>query len=220
MFTGAAVAQEQSGPPVDRRRAVAALLGIVDPESAFAAIIRDGIGSEIIGLPADAVAAWTGTSRDCRVAHVAARDQRRLVLQLLGQARPRRIDPRVASVLQHLQRESLDPGTTSLARLARLVALSPTRLMHVFTRSIGIPLRPYVLWLRVQRAARALSTGATVTEVAHQVGFADAPHLTRTFRNVLGATPSELNLARRRRPRPAVTRLESATAPETSTACV
>jgi AraC-like DNA-binding protein len=64
--------------------------------------------------------------------------------------------------------------------------------MHVFTESVGIPLRPYLLWLRVQRAASALSNGQTVTEAAHLAGFADAPHLTRTFRRTLGTSPREL----------------------------
>jgi AraC-like DNA-binding protein len=64
--------------------------------------------------------------------------------------------------------------------------------MHVFTESVGIPLRRYLLRLRVQRAAGALAAGHTVTEAAHAAGFADAPHLTRTFRRILGATPRDL----------------------------
>jgi AraC-like DNA-binding protein len=64
--------------------------------------------------------------------------------------------------------------------------------MHVFTTSLGIPIRPYLLRLRVQQAAGAIAAGRTVTEAAHVAGFADAPHLTRTFRRVFGITPREL----------------------------
>jgi AraC-like DNA-binding protein len=32
--------------------------------------------------------------------------------------------------------------------------------------------------------------GATITEAAHAAGFADAPHFDRTFRRMLGFTPS------------------------------
>jgi len=73
-------------------------------------------------------------------------------------------------------------------------------LMHVFTRSVGVPLRPYVRWLRLQRAAAELTTGSSVTDAAHAAGFADAAHLTRTFREMFGATPSAI-AARARRAR-------------------
>ena len=64
--------------------------------------------------------------------------------------------------------------------------------MHVFTESTGIPLRPYVLWLRVQCAACALTSGYTVTDAAHLAGFSDAAHLVRSMRRNLGMTPRDL----------------------------
>jgi hypothetical protein len=39
-----------------------------------------------------------------------------------------------------------------------------------------IPLRPYILWLRIQMAAGELLFGATATEPAHRSGFADSAH--------------------------------------------
>jgi AraC-like DNA-binding protein len=64
--------------------------------------------------------------------------------------------------------------------------------MHAFTQSLGIALRPYILWLRVHRACGELSNGASVTEAAVRAGFSDAAHLSRMFRRMLGATPSEI----------------------------
>ena len=81
---------------------------------------------------------------------------------------------------------------TSLEVLASLVRLSPSRLMHVFTASIGIPLRPYLAWLRVQRAAMAIVNGHSMGEAAHAARFADAAHMTRTFKRMLGVAPSSL----------------------------
>jgi AraC-like DNA-binding protein len=113
--------------------------------------------------------------------------------QLFGESGgPRRMHPRVRRVLKYLTEDELDRSRTSLTCLARVAQLSPSRLMHVFTESVGIPLRPYLLWLRVQRAASAILQGHTVTEAAHIAGFADAPHLTRTFRRTLGTSPREL----------------------------
>jgi AraC-like DNA-binding protein len=69
--------------------------------------------------------------------------------------------------------------------------------MHVFTESTGVPLRPYILWLRLQRACCDLMGGGTVTAAAHNAGFSDAAHLTRTFRRMLGMTPTDLALRKR-----------------------
>lgn len=83
-------------------------------------------------------------------------------------------------------------GDVSLAGLARVVELSPGRLGHLFTESVGIPLRPYVLWLRLQRAIAEVAGGASLTVAAHAAGFADGAHLSRTFRRMVGLAPSEV----------------------------
>ena len=61
----------------------------------------------------------------------------------------------------------------------------------------SVPVRPYVLWLRIQRACCELMDGRTVTQAAHSTEFSDAAHLTRTFRRMLGATPTELGFRKR-----------------------
>jgi AraC-like DNA-binding protein len=115
----------------------------------------------------------------------------RRAVRLLGAAPPaarRRVHPRVRKVLRLL---SVDQAG-SLETLAAAVDLSPGRLMHVFTASIGIPLRPYLAWLKLQRAAGAIVAGVSLAETAHAAGFADAAHMTRTFRRMFGVTPSQL----------------------------
>lgn len=89
-----------------------------------------------------------------------------------------------------------DPGEadTSLEALAARVGLSPGRLMHVFTASIGTPLRPYLAWLRLQRAAAAIVGGMSLTEAAAAAGFSDGAHMSRTFRRMLGLPPSALRV--------------------------
>jgi AraC-like DNA-binding protein len=101
----------------------------------------------------------------------------------------------VRALLERLRKSGVEDDT-SLEGLAGAVGLSPGRLMHVFTESIGIPLRPYLAWLRVQRAACAILAGASVTEAAHIAGFADAPHMSRTFKRSLGFPPSALRRMR------------------------
>jgi transcriptional regulator GlxA family with amidase domain len=68
--------------------------------------------------------------------------------------------------------------------------------MHVFTSSIGIPLRPYLAWLRVQRAAVDIVSGSPLSDAAQAAGFSDAAHMSRTFRRMLGIPPSLLRKMR------------------------
>jgi len=104
----------------------------------------------------------------------------------------RPIHPRVRKVLS-LLRDGRFEDEASLEVLAEAVGLSPSRLMHVFTESIGIPLRPYLSWLRLQRAAAAIVSGkVSLTEAAHAAGFADAAHMSRSFKRALGVAPSAL----------------------------
>ena len=57
---------------------------------------------------------------------------------------------------------------------------------------VGLPLRRYLLWLRLQDAVQAIAAGAPLTDAAHAAGFADSAHLSRTFRRMFGITPSDL----------------------------
>jgi AraC-like DNA-binding protein len=77
-----------------------------------------------------------------------------------------------------------------LATAAAAVSLSPSRLAHLFTRAVGLPPRRYLLWLRLRDALREMADSVTITHAAHAAGFADAPHFDRTFRQMLGFTPS------------------------------
>lgn len=100
------------------------------------------------------------------------------------------VHPRVRRLLRLLA--AGPAGGRSLQDLARSVDLSPGRLMHVFTESIGIPIRPYLLWLKLQRAAGAIAAGMPLSQAALAAGFADSSHMSRTFRRMLGAPPSSL----------------------------
>jgi len=175
---------------VDARGALV-LIAFLDPESELAIPLLDDIGSAVTPVADDVVARWRDALGSGRPL-----DSQRVDLWiervLSNGRRSRRIHAGVRRVLQHLREDHLDRRQTSLTTLAGVAGLSRSRLMHVFTESIGIPLRPYLLWLRVQRAACALLSGHTVTDAAHLAGFSDAPHLARSLRRMMGTTPRQL----------------------------
>jgi AraC-like DNA-binding protein len=63
---------------------------------------------------------------------------------------------------------------------------------HLFSEQVGLPFRPFALWLRLQGVLGHLAHGANLTQAAHGAGFADSAHLTRTFRRMFGIAPSSL----------------------------
>lgn len=88
--------------------------------------------------------------------------------------------------------ELVDDGPLDVDELANTIGMSTSRLTHVFSTEIGVPLRSYAKWLRLVRATEHLSDGATITNAAHQAGFADAAHLSRSFKAMFGLAPSEV----------------------------
>jgi AraC-like DNA-binding protein/quercetin dioxygenase-like cupin family protein len=190
---GAALIRPDVPHEVDARGSTL-LIGFIDAESELGVALSQTITGDISCVPAKQLALWRSAlganPNQLRV-------ERWVRKHLLNGRRAVRIHPQVSRVIKYL-REKLGKGEDfSLKTLAAVSGLSPSRFMHVFTESIGVPLRPYVLWLRLQRGACELMNGATATEAAHIAGFSDAAHLTRTFRRMLGTTPTDLALRKR-----------------------
>lgn len=76
--------------------------------------------------------------------------------------------------------------------IARWLGRSTSHVTHSVSGSTGIAPRAWRTWSRVLQSVDLIGRGATVTEAAHQVGFADSPHLWRQCRSTLGIAPSTL----------------------------
>lgn len=115
---------------------------------------------------------------------------REVVRRFAGTAPPHALaDPRVLAAIA-LIRARLDQRVT-LTDVARELHLSPSRLRHLFVEEVGLPFRTFVLWERLRRVIETIGT-ESLTRIALAAGFADAAHMTRTFRRMLGFAPSLL----------------------------
>jgi len=190
---GAVLVRADTLREVDARDTMV-LIGFVDSESELGAALGERIEGGMSCISEPKVARWR---RVLGPVPTAARVERWVRTQLLHRRSAVRIHPGVSPVLKHLREKLGVSNNFSLKTLAGLSGLSQSRFMHVFTESMGIPLRPYTLWLRLQRACCDLMAGASVTAAAHSAGFSDAAHLTRTFRRMLGMTPTDLALRKR-----------------------
>ncbi|MEG8177090.1 helix-turn-helix transcriptional regulator [Nocardia terpenica] len=93
--------------------------------------------------------------------------------------------------LMHLLPDRL-AGPVRLADLAGDIGISKDRLAHVIRSDLGVPFRRYVLSLRLQRALELCAAGHSITDAAHDTGFADSAHFSRACRHLLGFVPSKL----------------------------
>lgn len=78
-----------------------------------------------------------------------------------------------------------------LRELADVACISKFHFVRRFTATLGITPHRYQLLLRLSQAKAMLREGAGITQIAHGVGFADHSHLNRSFRTLLGTTPTQ-----------------------------
>ena len=104
-------------------------------------------------------------------------------------------DERVLRAIAYINKNLANPLT--LESIAREAFLSPTRFRHLFVEQTGTALRPYVLWRRFLRSWSLVRDGSALSTAAHEAGFADAAHLTRTSQRMFGFAPSALLVGQR-----------------------
>ncbi|HBP0145378.1 AraC family transcriptional regulator [Pseudomonas aeruginosa] len=92
----------------------------------------------------------------------------------------RRLDRRVEKALAALDEQLA--ARVEAERLARSASLSLSQLERLFAVQVGLSVRRLVLWRRLYLALQ----GRSLTEAAHHAGFADAAHLSRSVRSLLG----------------------------------
>jgi AraC-like DNA-binding protein len=170
---------------------------LLDTESAVAQILREAMckGSPVAEFDIKILHPFIeelGASAEKFMDGASMRNlSHRMLSALAGQSSvPLTLDPRIQSALDFMK--SQEDLRASLRLVAEAVALSEGRLTHLFSEQVGIPMRRYLLWLRLVRAVGNLCAGVSLTTAAHNAGFADSAHLSRTFRRMFGATPSGL----------------------------
>jgi AraC family transcriptional regulator len=116
----------------------------------------------------------------------------RLIERITRACAPPAIDRRVSAMIDYASANLDKP--LSLASATAHIGLSPSRLRHLFVAETGQAFKTYILWLRLRRALDLYAAGATLTDAAHEAGFADSAHLSRVFRRTFGVPATALQV--------------------------
>lgn len=118
-------------------------------------------------------------------------DEPCLETALLGSALPRRrIDPRIAGVIERIR---LDPASLVTAdECAADCGLSTSRFIHLFTSECGMPFRSFRTWKRARSLLNAVDSGATLTQIALDLGYSDSAYFSNSIRYFTGLRPRDI----------------------------
>ena len=167
---------------------------ILDPETLeYYSIVPHNVQKEIIQLERDRFAKFLPPLWDLYYGQMDASGAYRLQLDLLESLGKAQLphptpDPRILAMANRIRSHLPEP--IGWGQLAAEFELSEDRLMRLFKETLGIPLRRYILWVRLTEAARFLMEGMNLTDAAHAAGFADSAHFSRTFKENFGFVPS------------------------------
>lgn len=117
---------------------------------------------------------------------------RELVSALSAGALANDADPRIRKVIAWAAEQIDQP--IGLSDALSVGGLSASRLRHLFVEQTGLPFKTYLLWLRLTRAVEVVAGGASLTKAAHEAGFSDSAHFSRTFRRMFGVPPAALRI--------------------------
>ena len=97
--------------------------------------------------------------------------------------------PAIERALIYIGQHYVEP--IQLCDLAKVACVSKCHLVRRFTATLGVSPHRFQLLLRLSRAKAMLREGTCITHIAQGVGFFDHSHLDRSFRILLGMTPSQ-----------------------------
>jgi AraC-like DNA-binding protein len=86
----------------------------------------------------------------------------------------------------------------ALDSFARDAGLSRSHFFRLFEASVGVPPKVYLNVVRMEKAVDAvLNRSVSISDISHQLGFAEPAHFTRFFRNHSGVSPREFRTVSR-----------------------
>lgn len=157
--------------------------------SATATVLSGAVGERLQALACDLCEAPPLDAGTAEAVLVEGRG----ILERSGLTRPFELDDRVRTAVEFYRRPWLQLDHPGIARRS---GISPDHLSHLFKEQVGISAKRYALWVRTVAAVERVCEGASATQAAKQVEFADVAHFSRACHQHFGHSPSRLPLQR------------------------
>ena len=98
-------------------------------------------------------------------------------------------DERIKQVVEILnESKTLDE---TVEKIAKRIHISSSHLSHLFKKEVGVPLKSYMLLIKLQKAYTYLESGYSITETAQMAGFYSSSHLADVNQKMMGMSISE-----------------------------
>lgn len=94
------------------------------------------------------------------------------------------LDDRIVKLLDMLAHCSCDDH--SIEEYADKLCLSPSRLSHLFSEEVGIPLKKYLSLHQLERAFENILKGKSITDAAMEADFDSPSHFAFTVKKMMG----------------------------------
>lgn len=100
------------------------------------------------------------------------------------------LNAKVARVMEYI--DDYYQKELSLSEIAERFDTNPSYLSDIFRRTTGQPFSQYLCAVRIEKAKQLLRyTNYTVETVSERTGFSNYQHFVRSFKRVMGITPSQ-----------------------------
>ncbi|SOU87817.1 AraC family transcriptional regulator [Tenacibaculum dicentrarchi] len=101
-------------------------------------------------------------------------------------------DSKLIEIINHIQENISNPALLKTEIIAKKFHISPNYISEFFKKLSGNTLKDYIIKSRLKLVeVRLLNSDFNINQIADELGFSDASHLTRTFKKHTGLTISE-----------------------------
>lgn len=161
---------------------------VIEPTSAFGIALNTLLGDKDYYIPAENQTARIQTKLTPMLESFSRESYEKLmtaISECFGWNQSKNsLDDRIVNLLDMLAHCSCDDH--SIEEYAEKLCLSPSRLSHLFSKEVGIPLKKYLSLHQLERAFEKILKGKSITDAAMEAGFDSPSHFAFTVKKMMG----------------------------------